>query len=68
MLKDYSDMEIRIDKQLKKFHNVQSLMQYINEGNLWLEHARQDGKKATGVNNIIEYCPLVKPEISYRLW
>ena len=52
MIKDYSDMEKRIDKQLKKFHNVQSLMQYINERNLWLEHARQDGKKATGVDKI----------------
>lgn len=65
MIKDYSDMEKRIDKQLKKFHNVQSLMQYINERNLWIEHARQDGKKATGIDRITkeEYCEHAKDNI-----
>lgn len=38
MLKDYSDMKKQIDKQLKKYNNVESLMQYFNVENLYKIH------------------------------
>lgn len=52
MANDYSNMLKQIDKQLKKYGNVQSLMQYINVNNLYKEHLWQDSNKATGVDKI----------------
>ncbi len=40
MLKDYSDMKKQIDKQLKKYNNVESLMQYFNVENLYKIHQK----------------------------
>ena len=72
MLKDYSNMEKQIDKQLRKFNNVQSLMQYINEENLQLMNALQGSKKATGVDKITkeQYTENIQENISnlvYRM-
>lgn len=52
MLKDYSDMKKQIDRQLRKYNNVQSLMQYFNVENLYKIHQRQDGRKATGIDKV----------------
>lgn len=66
MLKDYSNMEKQIDKQLRKFNNVQSLMQYINEENLQLMSTLQDGKKATGIDKVTkeQYTENIQENIS----
>ena len=52
MLKQYSDMEKQINKQLDKYANVQGLMQYINVNSLYKIHKRQDGEKATGIDKV----------------
>ena len=52
MVNDYSDMKKQIDRQLKKYGNVQSLMRYINEDNLYIKHLQQDGNKATGIDKV----------------
>lgn len=52
MLKDYSDMKKQIDKQLDRYNNVQSLMQYINVKSLHKIHRKQDGTKATGIDRV----------------
>ena len=52
MTNDYSNMLKQIDKQLKKYGNVQSLMQYYNKSNLYMEHYFQNGNKATGIDKI----------------
>ena len=52
MLKQYSDMEKQINKQLDKYSNVQGLMRYINVDNLYKLHEKQDETKATGVDKI----------------
>ena len=40
MLKQYSDMEKQINKQLDKYTNVQGLMQYINVNSLYKIHEK----------------------------
>lgn len=52
MLKQYSDMEKQINKQLEKYSSVQGLMRYINVDSLYSLHEKQDGTKATGVDKI----------------
>lgn len=52
MINDYSNMLKQIDKQLKKYGNVQSLMKYFNKNNLFIEHYLQNGNKATGIDKI----------------
>ena len=52
MQKDYSDMKERIEYQLKKYNNVQGLMQYINVETLREQHNKQKGNKATGIDKI----------------
>lgn len=52
MLKQYSDMEKQINKQLDKYGNVQSLMRYINVDSLYKLHEKQDDNKATGIDKI----------------
>lgn len=52
MLKQYSDMEKQINKQLDKYANVQGLMQYINVNSLYKIHEKQDGEKATGIDKV----------------
>ena len=46
------DMKTKIQKQLKKYGNVQSLMQYINVDTLYQKHRKLDGSKAVGVDRI----------------
>lgn len=48
MENDYSE----IRKQLIKYRNVQSLMQYINEDTLMVKHKSLNGNKALGVDKI----------------
>ena len=48
MEKDYSE----IRRQLQKYGNVQSLMQYVNETTLIDKHRQLDGNKATGVDKV----------------
>lgn len=48
MEKDYSE----IRKQLIKYRNVQSLMQYINEDTLMAKHKVLNGNKAIGVDKM----------------
>lgn len=45
-------MKKQIEGQLRKYNNVQSLMQYINVENLYTIHQKQDGKKATGIDRV----------------
>jgi group II intron reverse transcriptase/maturase len=45
---DYSE----IRKQLDKYHNVQSLMPYINQSSLIDKHKQLSGNKASGVDKI----------------
>lgn len=45
-------MKKQIDKELNKFGNVQSLMRYFDEKNLFKLHLKLDGNKATGVDKI----------------
>lgn len=52
MLKQYSDMEKQINKQLDKYSNVQGLMQYIDVHSLYKLHEKQDNSKATGIDKI----------------
>lgn len=52
MLKQYSDMEKQINKQLDKYKSVQGLMRYINVQSLYELHGKQDGNKATGVDKV----------------
>ncbi len=52
MLKQYSDMEKQINKQLDKYSNVQGLMRYIDAHSLYKLHEKQDGFKATGIDKI----------------
>lgn len=52
MLKQYSDMEKQINKQLDKYSNVQGLMRYIDAHSLYKLHEKQDGSKATGIDKI----------------
>ena len=52
MQKDYSDMKERIEYQLKKYNNVQGIMQYINIETLKEQHNKQKGNKATGIDKI----------------
>lgn len=52
MEKDYLDMKKQLDKELKKFGNVQSLMRYFDEKNLYILHQKLDGNKATGIDKI----------------
>lgn len=52
MSNDYSNMKKQIDRQLKKYGNVQGLMQYINEDSLYIMHIEQDGNKATGIDKV----------------
>lgn len=48
MEKEYSE----IRKQLIKYRNVQSLMQYINKDTLMAKHKSLDGNKALGVDKV----------------
>lgn len=48
MENDYSE----IRKQLIKFRNVQSIMQYINEDTLMTKHKSLNGNKALGVDKV----------------
>lgn len=48
MEKEYSE----IRKQLIKYGNVQSLMQYINKDTLMAKHKSLDGNKALGVDKV----------------
>ena len=48
MENDYSE----IRKQLIKYRNVQSLMQYINEDTLMAKHKTLNGNKALGVDKV----------------
>lgn len=52
MLKQYSDMEKQINKQLDKYSSVQGLMRYINVDSLYKLHEKQDEAKATGVDKV----------------
>ena len=52
MPNDYLDMKEQIDKQLRKYGNVQSLMRYFNEESLYKMHMEQNGNKATGIDKI----------------
>ena len=45
---DYSE----IRRQLEKYHNVQSLMQYVNENTLLEKHKKLNGAKATGIDKV----------------
>lgn len=45
---DYSE----IRRQLGKYHNVQSLMRYINEETLLEKHNKLKGDKATGIDKV----------------
>ena len=58
MKNDYLDMKKQLDKELDKFGNVQSLMRYFDENNLYKLHLKLDGNKATGVDKVTkrEYC------------
>ena len=48
MENDYSE----IRRQLIKYRNVQSLMQYINEDTLMAKHKALNGNKAVGVDKV----------------
>lgn len=52
MLKQYSDMEKQINKQLDKYSSVQGLMRYINVNTLYKIHEKQKDNKATGVDKV----------------
>ena len=52
MLKQYSDMEKQINKQLDKYKSVQGLMRYINVQSLYELHGKQDNNKATGIDKV----------------
>lgn len=52
MEKDYLDMKKQLDKELNKFGNVQSLMRYFDEKNLFKLHLKLDGNKATGIDKM----------------
>lgn len=52
MLKQYSDMEKQINKQLDKYSNVQSLMRYIDVHSLYKLHEKQNGSKATEIDKV----------------
>ena len=52
MPNDYLDMKEQIDKQLRKYGNVQSLMRYFNEESLYKMHMEQNGNKATGIDKV----------------
>ena len=49
MLKQYSDMEKQINKQLDKYSSVQGLMRHINVNTLYKIHEKQKDNKATGI-------------------
>ena len=44
MLKQYSDMEKQINKQLDKYSSVQGLMRYINVNTLYKIHDKVQAK------------------------
>ena len=52
MVKDCSNMNKQILKQLEKYNNVQGLMQYINVDTLYQKHRNLNGKKATGIDKV----------------
>lgn len=52
MLKQCSDMEKQINKQLDKYSNVQGLMRYIDVHSLYKLHEKQNGSKATGIDKV----------------
>ena len=43
---------LEIRRQLFKYRNVQSLMQYINEDTLKTKHLELSGNKATGIDKV----------------
>ena len=66
MVNEYSKEEKEIDRQLRKYGNVQNLMQYINYNTLYEKHLIQDKNKATGVDKMTkkEYSRNIETNIS----
>lgn len=52
MLKQYSDMEKQINKQLDKYTNVQGLMQYINVNSLYKIHEKIRWWKSNWIDKV----------------
>lgn len=52
MLKQCSDMEKQINKQLDLYSNVQGLMRYFDVHSLYKLHEKQNGSKATGIDKV----------------
>ena len=51
-MKKWEKIIQKIRRQLQKYGNVQSLMQYVNETTLIDKHRQLDGNKATGVDKV----------------